>query len=86
MVSLSVAEAVGGWIGVVEEVEKRRKQDIPNFFMRVKVALLLSKPLWRRAFVADSNGQKSWVIFKYERLALFCHYYGLLGHDLRHCA
>ena len=45
MVSPSVAEAVGGWIGVVEEVEKRRKQDIPNFFTRVKVALPLSKPL-----------------------------------------
>ena len=66
MVSPSVAEAVGGRIGVVEEVEKRRKQDIPNFFMRVKVALPLSKPLRRGAFLADSNGQKSWVMFKYE--------------------
>ena len=54
--------------------------------MRVKVALPLSKPLRRGAFLTDSNGQKSWVMFKYERLALFCHYCGLLGHDLRHCA
>ena len=54
--------------------------------MRVKVALPLSKPLRRGAFLADSNGQKSWVMFKYERLALFCHYCGLLGHDLQHCA
>lgn len=23
---------------------------------------------------------------KYERLPVFCHYYGLLGHDLRYCA
>ena len=86
MVSPLVAEAVGGRIDVVEEVEKRRKQDIPNFFICVKVALPLSKPLRRGAFLADSNGQKSWVMFKYERLALFCHYCGLLGHDLRHCA
>ena len=86
MVSPSVAEAVGGQIGVVEEVEKRRKQDIPNFFMRVKVALPLPKPLRKGAFLADLNGQKSWVMFKYERLALFCHYCSLLGHDLRHCA
>ena len=54
--------------------------------MRVKVALPLSKSLRRGAFLADSNGQKSWVMFKYEQLALFCHYCGLLGHDLRHCA
>ena len=86
MVSPSVAEAVDGRIGVVNEVEKRRKQDIPNFFMRVKVALPLSKPFRRGAFLTDSNGQNSWVMFKYERLALFCHYCGLLGHDLRHCA
>ena len=82
MVSPLVAEAVGGRIDVVEEVEKQQKQDISNFFMRVKVALPLSKPLRRGAFLVDSNGQKSWVMFKYERLALFCHYYGLLGHDL----
>ena len=86
MVSPLVAEAVGGRIGVVEEVEKRWKQDIPNFFICVKVAFLLSKPLRRGAFLANSNGQKSWVMFKYEQLALFCHYCGLLGHDLRHCA
>ena len=86
MASPSVAEAVGRRLGVVEDVEKRRQQDVPNFFMRVKVALPLSKPLRRGAFLADSNGQKYWVKFKYERLALFCHYCGLLGHDLRHCA
>ena len=86
MASPSVAEAVGGRLGVVEDVEKRRQQDIPNFFMRVKVALPLSKPLRRGAFLANSNGQKYWVTFKCEHLALFCHYCGLLGHDLRHCA
>ena len=56
MASPSVAEAVGGRLGVVEDVEKRRQKDIPNFFMCVKVALLLSKPLRREAFLADSNG------------------------------
>ena len=24
--------------------------------------------------------------FKYERLPIFCHYCGVLGHDLKHCA
>ena len=56
MVSPSIVKAVGGCFGVVEEVENRWKQDIPNFFMRVKVALPLSKPFRRRAFLAGSNG------------------------------
>ena len=56
MVSSSIVEAVGGRLGVVEKVKNRRKQDIPNFFVRVKVALPLSKPLRRGAFLAGSNG------------------------------
>ena len=31
MASSSVAEAVGGRLGVVEDMEKQRQQDIPNF-------------------------------------------------------
>ena len=26
------------------------------------------------------------VSFKYEHLPSFCHYCGLLGHDVKHCA
>ncbi|XP_030936349.1 uncharacterized protein LOC115961514 [Quercus lobata] len=86
MVSPKVAEKIGSRLGVVEEVEKRLKQDTPSMFMRVKVALPISKPLRRGAFVAGSNGQRTWVSFRYERLALFCHHCGLLGHDIKHCA
>lgn len=54
--------------------------------MRVKVALPISKPIRRGAFLARSSGQRTWVSFRYKRLALFCHHCGLLGHDLKHCA
>lgn len=37
-------------------------------------------------FIADSDGVKSWATFKYERLPIFCHYCGILGHDLKHYA
>ena len=86
MVSPKVAEEIGSRLGVVKEVENRQKQDIRRLFMRVKVALPISKPIRRGAFLAGSSGQKNWVSFKYERLALFCHHCGLLGHDLKHCA
>lgn len=45
MVSPKVATEVGSRLGVVEEVEKRRRQDTQSLFMRVKVALPISKPI-----------------------------------------
>ena len=42
-----------------------------NRFMRVKVAVPLSKPLRRGGFIGGSDGQRYWVSYKYERLPLF---------------
>ena len=86
MVSPKVATEVGSRLGEVEEVEKRRRQDTQSLFMRVKVAIPISKPIRRGGFLAGSDGQKTWVTFKYERLPLFCHWCGILGHDIKHCA
>ncbi|KAK7839629.1 hypothetical protein CFP56_017761 [Quercus suber] len=54
--------------------------------MRVRVVILISKPIRRGSFVVGSDGTRHWVNFKYERLALFCHFCATMGHDLRHCA
>ena len=86
MFSPSVARVVGSRLGEVEEVEQRRNQDAQNFFMRVQVALPISKPLRRGGYLAGSDGERVWVTFKYERLPMFCHFCGFLGHDLRNCA
>ena len=45
MVSPQVAKEVGSRLGIVEEVEWKQRRDDPNFFMRVKVALPIGKPL-----------------------------------------
>ena len=81
-----VAEEVGNRLGRVLEVKKRRNNDSQNFFMRVKVAIPIEKEICQWAFLAGSDGRKYWVDHKYERLPIFCHYCGLLGHDLRYCA
>ena len=59
MVSACVAMEVRGRLGEVVEVEKRREQDDPSYFMRVKVALPVSKPLRRGGFLAGSDGKRS---------------------------
>lgn len=77
---------MGSKVGVVEEVERKQRKDDLNYFMRVRVLLSISKPLKWGAFIAGSDGEHTWVKFKYERLPMFCHYCSLLGHNLRHCA
>jgi len=77
---------VGSKLGLIEEVEGRRRQDDFNFFMRVRVALPINQMLQCGGFIAGSDGVRTWVKFKYERLPLFCHYCGTLRHDLKHCA
>ncbi|KAL0010845.1 hypothetical protein SO802_005953 [Lithocarpus litseifolius] len=63
MFSSQVARVVGSRLGVVEDVEHRRGQDEFNYFMRVKVALPISKPIRRGSFIAGSDGERHWVKF-----------------------
>ena len=86
MLSAKVATEVGSRLGTVEDVERRKRQDMQDFFMRIRVAFPISKPLRQGGFISNSNRVRIWVMFKYERLLIFCHYCGLLGHDLCHCA
>ena len=86
MSSSKVAAEIGSRLGEVVGVEKRKVKEGQNLFMRVKVAVPISKPLRQGGFIGGSNEQRSWVSYKYERLPLFCHFCGLLGHDLKHCA
>ena len=86
MDSSQVETEVGNRMGTLEDVERCRRQDMQNYFMGVYVALPISKPLRNGGFIADLDGVRIWVKFKYERLPVFCHFCGLLGHDLRHCA
>ena len=86
MSSPKVAAEIGGRLGEVVEIERRQKLDAQNLFMRVKVAVPTLKPLRRGGFIGGLDGKSSLVLFKYKRLPLFCHFCGLLGHDLKHCA
>ena len=55
-------------------------------FMRIRVDIPIDKPLRRGGNVVNSDGDKFWVTFKYERLPNFCFLCGILGHDKKHCS
>ena len=50
-------------------------------FMRVWVAMDISKPLYRGRCVTWNQGSDEWNAFKYERLPNLCYWCGLMSHD-----
>uniref|UniRef100_A0A803MJ98 Zinc knuckle CX2CX4HX4C domain-containing protein n=1 Tax=Chenopodium quinoa TaxID=63459 RepID=A0A803MJ98_CHEQI len=54
-------------------------------FMRIKAMVDVSKPLRRGLFVSVGVAKPKWVDIKYERLADFCFYCGVLDHTDREC-
>ena len=57
MISPNVAREVGNKMGMVEDVERRQRMDEHNFFLRVRVALPISKPLRTGCFLLGSDGK-----------------------------
>lgn len=56
LVSPTIAEAVGSRLGTVVKVKKKQRFESLSYFMRVKVALPITKPIRRGAFLAGSDG------------------------------
>jgi len=55
-------------------------------FMRVRVSVDITKPLCRGRKIGLSNGDDSWVSFKYERLPNLCYWCGRLTHHDKKCS
>uniref|UniRef100_A0A803MCJ0 CCHC-type domain-containing protein n=1 Tax=Chenopodium quinoa TaxID=63459 RepID=A0A803MCJ0_CHEQI len=54
-------------------------------YMRIKVMTNVRKPLRRGVFIATEGKEVKWIDVKYERLADFCFYCGILDHTERDC-
>lgn len=50
-------------------------------YMRIRVMLDVCLPLKKKKRLLFSLGNIGYVYFKYERLTLFCFFYGKLGHS-----
>uniref|UniRef100_A0A803ML92 Zinc knuckle CX2CX4HX4C domain-containing protein n=1 Tax=Chenopodium quinoa TaxID=63459 RepID=A0A803ML92_CHEQI len=48
--------------------------------MRIKVQLIIDKPLHRRIKIASGASSSKWLGIKYERLTEFCYYCGRIDH------
>ena len=80
-----VGKEIGNKLGYFIEVDKRTWQEDQAKFMRVRVDIPIEKPLRRGGHVANTEGERVWVTFKYERLPIFCFDCDVMGHDNKHC-
>lgn len=76
---------IGSRLGKVLEVDKRSLQVEQAKFMRIRVEIPIDKPLRRGGNITNTKGKRCSIIFRYERLPIFCYICGILGHDDKHC-
>lgn len=81
----SVGKSLGNFIGTFLEYDMSNRGAAWKPFMRIRVELDVNLPLKRGKKIRSSNGASSTVIFKYERLQLFCFICGRLGHTESAC-
>ena len=79
-----VRRDIGNSMGHFLETDKRAHLSEQTKYLRIRVYLLIDKPL-RGVNVVGIEGDKYWVHYKYERLPTFCYICDLMGHDAKHC-
>ena len=83
--STQVGKQFGDFVGKFIQYDETNNTRFGASYMRVKVQIDVSQPLkcWKKILL--SNGSSSQVLFKYERLELFCFLCGKLGHTDPFC-
>ena len=78
-----VGQGIGSFLGTLKAYDGRNS--IHSSYMRIKVTIDVTVPLKKEWRVRASNGSFVTVNFKYEKLGVFCHRCGLLGHTDKVC-
>lgn len=80
-----VARKLGSCLEATVEVDDVWEDDWSGPFLRVRVAINLTKPLRRGFQIEIDSGSKIWCPIMYEWLPDFCYICGLIGHTNRDC-
>ena len=78
--STQVGKQFCDFVGKFIQYDETNNTRFGASYMRVKVQIDVSRPLKRWKKILLSKGSSSQVLFKYERLGMFCFLCGKLGH------
>ncbi|KAL4363982.1 hypothetical protein GQ457_04G020320 [Hibiscus cannabinus] len=85
LMTAALARVLGASIGKVIMTDSRLEDGNMGEFMRVRVLIDTSKPLRRCVVLSRPDAKASMCPLQYERLPLFCHGCGLIGHLVLAC-
>ncbi|KAL4282238.1 hypothetical protein GQ457_03G016760 [Hibiscus cannabinus] len=85
LMTTALARVLGASIGKVIMTDTRLVDGNMGEFMRVCVLIDTSKPLRRCVVLSRPDTKASMCPLQYERLPLFCHECGLIGHSVLAC-
>lgn len=83
LMTIEAAISLGETMGVVSK--PKDEAEMRGQFMRVRVAVDVTKPLCCGRTITWDQGRDRWVYFLYERLPNLCYWCGLLSHDDKGC-
>ncbi|KAF4354440.1 hypothetical protein G4B88_010064 [Cannabis sativa] len=84
--SVANRNLLGGLVGEVVQVDlKEDKPALWENFLKVQVDIDFNKPLFAGCFFDLASGVKKWIQVKFEKIGIFCYFYGCLGHQRRGC-
>ncbi|WOH01895.1 hypothetical protein DCAR_0521281 [Daucus carota subsp. sativus] len=80
-----VLKSIGNFVGRYMESDPKNFQGLFRDYLRVRVAIDISRPLKSQMRIKKPGGEWLWIHFKYERLPSFCFYCGKIGHSEKFC-
>jgi hypothetical protein len=75
-----IGELIGSYLGNFLEYDEDNNWGPWRKYMRIKVALDVNVPLKKDWAIRKDGGDWVKVMFKYERLGIFCFLCGIIGH------
>ncbi|TXG60399.1 hypothetical protein EZV62_014972 [Acer yangbiense] len=80
-----MGEFTGSCVGELVDIDVGVTSECFGKYMRLKVAIDISKPLKRFLRLELKQGVESMLLIRYEKLPEYCFHYGVIGHSYQVC-